>query len=311
MNEVRFNHEGTLMACATPHGFRVLALEPVRDAGKPAFVRSGVAHIALLEATNIIAFVGDGSKFEFPTNKVVIWDHRAGRGIGQLKFLNEVKGVALTRSRILVVLARHVYLYRLENLTLTDHVETCDNPRGTACLSFNNVFATLGLTAGAVRVQNECGGRLVEAHTQRIACMALNADGSRLATASELGTLVRVFDCASGEKLHELRRGLTAAPVFALAFCPQSRFLACASATLHVFSLHEARANTTSHFGALKSFLPYYFSSQWSFASHALPPAANYALFFPAQGVILVAGYDGRVHRLALGEQLTLDTVAV
>ena len=46
---------------------------------------------------------------------------------------------------------------------------------------------------------------IVPAHESSLGHLATNLDGTRLATASERGTLVRVWDTKSGQRLHELR----------------------------------------------------------------------------------------------------------
>lgn len=83
--------------------------------------------------------------------------------------------------------------------------------------------------------------RLIDAHNTPVAALTLSLDGSRLATASEKGTLVRIFDTSSGAKLQELRRGTDPAEIYHIAFNRTCSWLAVTSDknTVHVFSLRE------------------------------------------------------------------------
>ena len=80
------------------------------------------------------------------------------------------------------------------------------------------------------------------AHESHLACLAVSDDGSRLATASEKGTLVRVFDTADGRQLHEFRRGSDKADVHCLSFSRTGELLAVGSdhGTVHVFNIGNA-----------------------------------------------------------------------
>ncbi len=60
--------------------------------------------------------------------------------------------------------------------------------------------------------------KFISAHTGQLAALALSGGGRLLATASEKGTLVRVFSTADGTKLQELRRGADPACIYSIAF---------------------------------------------------------------------------------------------
>jgi hypothetical protein len=67
----------------------------------------------------------------------------------------------------------------------------------------NNVLAVPGLARGTIRIELYDIGKatLIKAHDSDLAQFALNADGSRIASASEKGTLIRLWNCHTGEPL--------------------------------------------------------------------------------------------------------------
>lgn len=79
---------------------------------------------------------------------------------------------------------------------------------------------------------------VIAAHQGPIACLALNRDGSLLASASEQGTLIRLFNTSTGEKMTEVRRGSESAVIKHLVFeWETGAYLSCCSdkSTIHIF----------------------------------------------------------------------------
>lgn len=65
-----------------------------------------------------------------------------------------------------------------------------------------------------------------------------NRSGTRLATASNTGTVIRVFDIPSGNKLYSFRRGNRPSLITSISFSPSSDMIAVGSSsgTVHIFS---------------------------------------------------------------------------
>lgn len=231
----------------------------------------------------------------------------------------------------MVVQEHKVSVYNFADLKLLHSIETVANPKGLVALSSHpdaTVLACPGLHPGKVRVElfDRRQTKFISAHTSQLACLALSLDGRFLATASEKGTLVRVWSTADGILLQELRRGSDPALIYSLALSKGCEWLAVSSdkGTVHVFALNDAlrkgaeeparringtsgdangasQANPTSMLSVVKGLvpLPSYFSSEWSFAQFRLPEE-SYAIvgFGPQSNTILVVSARGSFFKL-------------
>ncbi|PQQ10829.1 autophagy-related protein 18c [Prunus yedoensis var. nudiflora] len=183
-------------------------------------------------------------QFQYPPNKVMIWDDHQSRCIGEFSFRSEVRSVRLRRDRIVVVLEHKIYVYNFMDLKLLHQIETVANPRGLCCLSHHpntSVLACPGLQRGQVRIEHFGLNmtKLINAHDSHIACFTLTMDGLLLATASTKGTLIRIFNTMDGTRLQEVRRGVDRAEIYSIALSPNVQWLAASSdkGTVHIFSL--------------------------------------------------------------------------
>ena len=83
---------------------------------------------------------------------------------------------------------------------------------------------------------------MIPAHTGQLAAIQFSPLGNRVATASDKGTVIRIFNVSDGTKVYELRRGLKrTATIHSLSFSPCGHFLACSSntETIHIFRLDD------------------------------------------------------------------------
>ncbi|XP_076889017.1 autophagy-related protein 18a-like [Bidens hawaiensis] len=311
---VSFNQDNGCFACGINQGFRIYNCDPFREIFRRDFQSGGgVVVVEMLFRCNILALVGGGPHPQYPLNKVMIWDDHQGRCIGELSFRSEVHGVRLRRDRIVVVLEQKIFVYNFTDLKLLQQIETFGNPKGlceVSQASGNFVLVCLGLRKGQVRVEHYASKRtkFVLAHDSRIACFALAQDGNMLATASNKGTLVRVFNTHDGTLLHEVRRGADRAEIYSLSFSPTAEWLAVSSdkGTIHVFSVtavdnpgHTAPSSPSSSPRALiKGVIPKYFSSVWSLAQFRLVEGCHYiAAFGHQKNTVVILGLDGSFYR--------------
>lgn len=84
----------------------------------------------------------------------------------------------------------------------------------------------------------------MEAHETALRGLALTPDGSKVATASIKGTVIRLWDVASASCLREFRRGVERANITCLSFSWDYKWLACTSdkGTAHIFEVEPSES---------------------------------------------------------------------
>ncbi|CAG0923117.1 unnamed protein product [Notodromas monacha] len=165
----------------------------------------------------------------------------------------------------------------------------------------------------------------ISAHEATIVALSMNLPGTLLATASEKGTLIRVFDTKAGSLLHEFRRGANAAIIYwcvlrfsififvffgkislrsscSVNFNQESSMLCVSSdhGTVHVFAMDTEKKNRQSSL-ASAGFLPKYFNSQWSWSKFVIPGSSPCLCAFGSDSSIIAVCGDGSYYKYSLG----------
>ncbi|CAG0889295.1 unnamed protein product [Cyprideis torosa] len=269
-----FNQDQGCFACGSEDGFRVYNTDPLRLKEKEDLEGGGgIAQVEMLFRCNFLALVGGGANPKYPPNKVFIWDDIKKATVIELEFSSPVCSVRLRRERIVVVLHSLVKVFSFAQDPQQLHVfDTAPNPRGICALCPSGSQAILSFPSRIcgsvilVNLETPDQPRLeIAAHEAPIQCLQMNVAGSRLATASEKGTLVRVFDTSNGNMLHEFRRGSQPATIYCLNFNQDSSLLCVSSnhGTIHIFALQDKRSNKVSALKTAAPLLPKYFSSKY------------------------------------------------
>ncbi|KAH8816879.1 WD40-repeat-containing domain protein [Xylogone sp. PMI_703] len=245
-----FNQDASCFAVGLDTGFCIFNSEPCQLRVSRDF-NAGIGHVQMLGKANFIALVGGGKQPKFAQNKgrisiyiwntVIIWDDAKQKAALQLPVLTVVRSVRLSRTHIVIALEHSVRVYTFQSPPeLWAVFETADNPLGLCCLS-QKLLAFPGRTPGQVQLVELSTGNvsIIPAHGNPLRAIEISPDGELLATASETGTLIRVFATNNCARLAELRRGVDPATIYSIAISPSGQLLAVTSdkSTLHIFDV--------------------------------------------------------------------------
>lgn len=277
-----FNQDLGCINCGTDKGFIIFNTKPFGVRFQKMF-GSGAGIVEIVDSCNVVALVGGGQHPIAPPNKCMLWDDSEKKVVSELEYFNCVRGVKIRRDTLVVATDDKTRAYDLNN-DLEEHykIKTGSNELGLCDLSFTldkPFLLTKTKKKGNVKVINfkerdeaqEVGN--IQCHDNDIRTMRMNKDATKFVTTSELGTLVRIWDMETMNKIKEYRRGSDYANIQSVYFSDDSKFLIVSSdkTTVHIWSLTDEYKNTKSTLDFMSGVLPKYFSDEWSMAKLTVP----------------------------------------
>lgn len=191
--------------------------------------------------------------------------------ICEMTFATSILAIKMNRKRLVVVLEDQMYMYDIQNMKLLYTIETSPNPSAICALSpsSENCYLAYPLpqkaasapahvppnsthispTSGEILLFDAIkleAINVVEAHKSPLSSIIFNNEGTVMATASDKGTIIRVFSIPDGNKLYQFRRGTMPSRIYSMAFNITSTLLCVSSAsdTIHIFKLGKENMAT-------------------------------------------------------------------
>ena len=313
-----FNQDSSLFCIGTNKGFRVFTSNPFKCVGKRD-ISGGIGIVEILNNTNIFALVGTEENLKFGPNKVILWNELKQKVENQLIVSNNVKNIKIKRTKIFIIVENNILVFTLGNYEKIDSLKTFTNKIGIFGISLDpkiNMISYPSPDAGKIitkdydnKIEGDFIVSEINAHKNEIIALVMNYDGSLIASASERGTIIKIFKSKDGSLLQELRRGTEPAEIYSLAFDFKSRFIACSSnkGTVHIFNINndeieEKNKNQKSILGNVVKYLGFkneYLSSEWSFAQYRLTCKEKNIISFNHEkdDIIIVITLNGKYYQ--------------
>ncbi|XP_072028822.1 WD repeat domain phosphoinositide-interacting protein 2-like [Amphiura filiformis] len=249
---VNFNQDYTSLAVGTRTGYRLFTLTTV-DKLEQIYENESedICIVERLFSSSLVAVVSLSAP-----RKLKVCHFKKGTEICNYSYSNTILAVKLNRRRLIVALEESLYIHNIRDMKVLHTIrDTPPNPMGLCALSINNDNCYLAYPGsnqiGEVQIfdtVNLQAVTMIPAHDSPLAALAFDPTGTKLATASEKGTVIRVFSIPDGKKIFEFRRGVKrCVSISSLAFSTDSLFL-CASSnteTVHIFKLEVPKEKPT------------------------------------------------------------------
>lgn len=221
-------------------------------------MKQRLKRVELLETTNILFFICESNP-----NILYGWNDQLQTIIAEIETKTPILALKVRKDKLVIGTLTRIFVYNIFSFTDPVLIETAENPTGVLQITTSGKFliATLGANGQdlVIREPEDSIGKLhtyiTVAHKTPIRRIALSPDGTKVATASEKGTIFRIFDVVTGSKLKEVRRGMYQSPILDMDMAGEVLMSISQNKTVH---WHDLKIRASSYFSFIETSIEKY-----------------------------------------------------
>jgi autophagy-related protein 18 len=248
---IGFNDTCSHVITAGDSGFQMYALSPNLRRVTNDTSLGPLSIAAVEESSKTLCAVLRNSGTNMANRTLILAEMPGGKIISEMFFEDPILRLRVNSMRLVVVMERRIHVLDWKSLAPAPQISTTSPPNKTGIAALSSCPPFGGPCWLAWPSTDQAGSRgdavvmdlitgkvnMIEAHKSPLAALEFCYGGSRLATCSTKGTIIRVYANPTGGLLYQLRRGAKDALIDSLVFSSSGRYLAAVSntTTLHVF----------------------------------------------------------------------------
>ena len=246
---IGYNYNSSYFMLGTDVGFQVhqsypLALKFSR------VLNGGIGSVQNLNKSNVFCLVGGGESPKYAPNKLLIWDDKKGKEVYEFRFSSFVTNCFIKEKFIFVFCKDSINIISMKTMKTIKEIAIKNNPEGIGSISSDvdkYILSWPSFNQGEIEIKdfqeikNNSLSIKLKAHSSDINYIKLNKDGTKLASASINGTMIRIFDVIKKQIIQEFKRGNGNAKIYSINFSNDSNIFALTSdhGTAHIFSINR------------------------------------------------------------------------
>lgn len=283
INSINFTPNAQTLCIALANGFAIFSLGHLKLRIHRTFDEQSFGNVSCLNDSSLIVCSATFGPSTAQEKMLCIYDNTLGRIVFEVQSPEPIKKVFSlkkifgfsTKSEFRIYTFDPPILYAQYKIRSND-LNPCDIVESGE--SF--VLAIIGRNPGVARIirGEKCDKKdiSITAHSHPITILKLSCDGNFVATASSLGTVIKLFSTKTGNLIGQFRRGTLQAEIQSISFSPNSELLAISSSkgTIHVFPIKRLHGSSEIR-SDMKTTCPTLISPVLCFASNNILYAAS------------------------------------